>query len=124
MIRSILIVEDEVRLRLLLASYLSYRFQAEINVVATIKDATMQMQNKKYCVIISDQNLPDGKGLALYPQSRTSGTDFILFSGELTETNFSENQGFYEIPKPKFSQLIDLLNRISSNRAKLSIKQT
>jgi len=62
---SVLIIEDEEDMALLLQSQLSERYQT--NVVQTLRDAISFLRDNRPDVVLLDNNLPDGLGLYFLP---------------------------------------------------------
>jgi DNA-binding response OmpR family regulator len=62
---SVLIIEDEEDLALLLRTQLSERY--ETNVVQTLRDAIPFLRDNRPDVVLLDNNLPDGLGLYFLP---------------------------------------------------------
>jgi DNA-binding NtrC family response regulator len=62
---SVLIIEDEEDMALLLQVQLSERYQT--NVVQTLRDATSFLRDNRPDVVLLDNNLPDGLGLYFLP---------------------------------------------------------
>jgi DNA-binding response OmpR family regulator len=62
---SVLIIEDEEDMALLLKAQLSERYQT--SVVQNLRDATSFLRNHQPDVVLLDNNLPDGLGLYFLP---------------------------------------------------------
>jgi len=62
---SVLIIEDEADMALLLRTQLDKRYQT--NVVQTLGDAVVFLRDHRPDVVLLDNNLPDGMGLYFLP---------------------------------------------------------
>ena len=81
----IIIVEDEVAVRDILAEYLS-RFGYTIDVLGTGREAIDQLQKRHYDVAVIDWKLPGitGRDVILELLSSSPGTRILATSGQIT----------------------------------------
>ncbi|MBI5134044.1 MAG: response regulator transcription factor [Candidatus Taylorbacteria bacterium] len=113
----ILIVEDLVELADMLVQFCQGTLQSpEIRVAHTVKSAELALaEGYAPDLVISDGNLPDGKGPSLFPAIRAANPKaFIIFSttvhGDMLEKHFPGHGADEFLPKASEpSRLVKLL---------------
>lgn len=107
---AILIVEDDPLLRSFLARGLAQWFQ-QVTVTGDLREAkSLLASSVKFTVVVSDNDLPDGKGADLYAwmRDRKFETPFLLMSGGILSTR--SDTGFRFLAKPfALAELLDQL---------------
>ncbi|MDR3606377.1 MAG: response regulator [Oligoflexia bacterium] len=87
-VRKILVVEDELMLRVLLGSVLRQKFECEVVCAAGGNEAFQLAQNEPFDIVISDYAMPEGTGLDLLWALRTAKIDtpLIFYTGSSPES--------------------------------------
>lgn len=107
---SVLVVDDEVEICLLLAGMLQkLGFKAQC--VHTIADAKAKVQEEKFNLVFLDLNLPDGLGFHLIDKAKKSNPHLKIIIISAYDSNIerkrAETEGAnYFLPKPFNRQMI------------------
>ena len=117
---SVLIIEDEEDMALLLKAQLGERYQT--NVVQNLRDATSYLRNNQPDVVLLDNNLPDGLGLYFLPTIFAySGKSAVIMMSALRSSSIEKeaiDQGALAfLAKPfKMGEVKETIRRIEYGR--------
>ena len=117
---SVLIVEDEEDMALLLRAQLGERYQT--TVVQTLRDATSFLRDNRPDVVLLDNNLPDGLGLYFLPTIfACSGKSAVIMMSALRssaiEKEAIEQGALAFLKKPfKMADVKETIRRIAYGR--------
>ncbi len=81
----ILIVDDEPMLLDVLSKVLKHHFPGcALDAASDVKSAAAAIKERQYDLVVSDRNMPDGKGTSLIPlvRERSKSTAFVLISSQ------------------------------------------
>lgn len=107
--RSVLIIDDEVDLCLLVKSHLR-KLGYSVSIAHTLEDGILQLQLAKPSILLLDNNLPDGTGWSKVEEinSRFPGMNIILISAVSSGHEFYQTLRFPFRIMEKPIQLADL----------------
>lgn len=128
--KSILLVEDDVPLRLAIESFLSQQGDLTIKAVKNIDAAKRALENSTYDIILSDVKMPGGSGYDLleYVKSIKLDTLMIIMTayGTIEQAVLAMKNGAYEfIVKPfRLSTLENVIRAAFQDQSNLTVQRT
>ncbi len=117
---SVLIIEDEVDMAMLLRAQLSDRYRT--NVVPTLRDAISILQDEPPDVVLLDNNLPDGLGLYFLPTIFTYSKEIAVIMMSALHTSSIEKEAIEQgaiafLEKPfKLAEIKETIQKIEYGR--------
>lgn len=110
--KSVLVVDDQEDIRLMVTKMLSSKCSANIAAVSSIREAIAVLQRDPVAVIVCDYQMPDEHGLLLldYVIACNLKSWFILYTAEEGLFEKSGYDKFILVRKPNFRELITYVN--------------
>jgi len=109
--KRILVVEDEEQVRILLHHVLlSAGF--EVDSVGTMASALEHLHSRAYHLVLTDDRLPDGRGVRLASIAKEKGMDAVVITGYMLQSTGADLDAHEHLMKPiRPDELVQAVDR-------------
>jgi CheY-like chemotaxis protein len=109
--KRILVVEDDQPVRVLLHHVLlSAGFT--VDSVDTMANALSYLQSRDYHLVLTDDRLPDGRGVRIAAIAKAKGVDAVVLTGYMLQSTAADLDAHEHLMKPiRPDELIDVVDR-------------